>query len=123
MIQRFPLFLPNRYSKKFLHNYERKIRKFATMENTELFVCNDGVKIAELIVSDRGMMISLFDSQGRFYHDYMCCSEPQAISWARELFDFYKSRALKVESENSIDSFICTSENEASFESMLLSMH
>ena len=108
---------------KFLHNYERKIRKFATMENTELFVCKDGAKIAELIVSDRGMMISLFDSQGRFYHEYMCCSEPQAISWARELFDFYKSRALKVEGEKSIDSFICTSENGAFSESLLLSLH
>jgi predicted transcriptional regulator len=108
---------------KFLHNYERKIRKLATMENTELSVCKDGVKIAELIVSDRGIMISLFDSQGRFYHDYMFCSEPQAISWARELFDFYKSRALKVEGEKSIDSFICTSENEAFSESLLLSLH
>ncbi len=44
---------------KILHNYEKKITKFATMQNTELFVCNDGVKLAELIVSDRGMMLSL----------------------------------------------------------------
>jgi hypothetical protein len=68
-------------------------------------------------------MISLFDSQGRFYHDYMFCSEPQAISWARELFDFYKSKALKVESEKSIDNFICTSENGAFSEPLLLSLH
>lgn len=108
---------------KFLHNYERKIRKFATMENTELSVCKDGVKIAELIVSDRGMMISLFDSQGRFYHEYMYCSEPQAISWARELFDFYKSRALKVEGEKSIDKFMCTSENGSFFGSGMLNLH
>jgi predicted transcriptional regulator len=108
---------------KFLHNYERKIRKFTTMDNTELSVCKDGVKIAELIVSDRGMMISLFDSQGRFYHEYMHCTEPQAISWAKELFDFYKSRALKVVSEKIIDSFICTSENEAFVESQLVSFH
>ncbi len=108
---------------KFLHNYERKIRKFATMENTDLFVCKDGLKIAELIVSDRGMMISLFDSQGRFYHDYMSCSDPQAISWARELFDFYKSKALKVEDEKSIDSFTSTSKDGAFSESLLLSFH
>lgn len=108
---------------KFLHNYERKIRKFATMENTELSVCKDGVKIAELIVSDLGMMISLFDSQGRFYHEYMYCSESQAICWARELFDFYKSKALKVKGEESIDGLICTSESGAVFESQLLSLH
>ncbi|WP_449288744.1 helix-turn-helix transcriptional regulator [Methanosarcina soligelidi] len=108
---------------KFLHNYERKIRKFTTMDNTELSVCKDGVKIAELIVSDRGMMISLFDDQGRFYHEYMHCTEPQAISWAKELFDFYKSRALKVVSEKIIDSFICTSENETFVESQLVSFH
>lgn len=108
---------------KFLYNYERKIRKLSTMKNTELSVCKDGAKIAELIVSDLGMMVSLFDSQGRFYHEYMCCSEPQAISWARELFDFYKSRALKVEGEKSIDNFTCTSENRAFSESLLLSLH
>jgi predicted transcriptional regulator len=93
------------------------------MDNTELSVCKDGVKIAELIVSDRGMMISLFDDQGRFYHEYMHCTEPQAISWAKELFDFYKSRALKVVSEKIIDSFICTSENETFVESQLVSFH
>ncbi|AAM03905.1 helix-turn-helix transcriptional regulator [Methanosarcina acetivorans] len=108
---------------KFLYNYEKKIRRLATMDNTELCVCKDGVKIAELIVSDRGMMISLFDSQGRFYHEYMYCSEPQAISWARELFDFYESRALRVDGEKSLDSFICTPESGAFSESLLLSLH
>ncbi|WP_048169588.1 helix-turn-helix transcriptional regulator [Methanosarcina siciliae] len=108
---------------KFLYNYEKKIRRFAAMDNTELFACKDGVKIAELIVSDRGMMISLFDSQGRFYHEYMYCSESQAISWAKELFDFYKSRALKVDGETSLDSFTCTSEHGAFSESLLLSLH
>lgn len=108
---------------KILHNYERKIRKFASMQNTELFVCNDGVKLAELLVSDRGMMISLFDRNGRFYHDYMYCSEPQAMNWARELFEFYKSRAWQVDSETVIDNFVCTSENGALSKSMLLSLH
>ncbi|MFZ2500266.1 MAG: helix-turn-helix transcriptional regulator [Methanosarcina sp.] len=108
---------------KILHNYERKIRKFASMQSTELFVCNDGVKLAELFVSDRGMMISLFDSNGRFYHDYMYCSEPQAMHWARELFEFYKSRAWQVDSETVIDNFVCPSENGTLSKSMLFSLH
>ena len=108
---------------KILHNYERKIRKLAKLQNTELFVCNDGVKLAELIVSDRGMIISLFDSNGRFYHDYMSCSEPKAINWARELFEFYKSRAWQIESEKCIDNLVCTTENGAFSESLLLSLH
>lgn len=108
---------------KILHNYERKIRKLATMKNAELFVCNDGVKLAELMVSDRGMMISLFDSNGRFYHNFMSCSEPEAISWAKELFEFYKSRALQIQGEKCIDNFVYTVENGAFPESMLLSMH
>lgn len=108
---------------KILHNYERKIRKFASMENTELFVCNDGVKLAELFVSDRGMMISLFDRNGRFYHDYMYCSEPQAMSWARELFEFYKSRAWQVDGETAIDNFGCKAEAGSLSKTMLLSLH
>jgi len=107
---------------KILHNYEKKIRKLATLQNTELFVCNDGVKLAELMVSDRGMMISLFDSNGRFYHNYMSCSEPEAVNWARELFEFYKSRAWQIESEKCIDNFVCTVESGAFPESMLLSL-
>ncbi|HET8686270.1 MAG TPA: winged helix-turn-helix domain-containing protein, partial [Methanosarcina sp.] len=108
---------------KILHNYEKKIRKLATLQNTELIVCKDGVKLAELMVSDRGMMISLFDSNGRFYHNYMSCSEPEAVNWARELFEFYKSRAWQIESEKCIDNFICTAEDGAFSESMLLSLH
>ena len=108
---------------KFLYNYERKIRKLSTMKNAELFVCNDGVKLAELMVSDRGMMISLFDSNGRFYHNYMSCSEPEAVNWAKELFEFYKSRAWRIDSEKSIDNFVCTVESETFPESMLLSPH
>lgn len=108
---------------KILHNYERKIRKISSMQNTELFVCNDGVKLAELFVSDRGMVISLFDRNGRFYHDYMYCSEPQAMNWGRELFEFYKSRTWQVDSETVIDNLVCTSETGALSKSMLLSLH
>lgn len=108
---------------KIMQNYEKKIRKFTTLQNTELFVCNDGVKLAELMVSDRGMMVSLFDSNGRFYYDYMSCSESEAINWAKELFEFYKSTAWQIESEQYIDSFMCTAESETFLESMLLSLH
>lgn len=108
---------------KIMQNYEKKIRKFTTLQNTELFVCNDGVKLAELMVSDRGMMVSLFDSNGRFYYDYMSCSEPEAINWAKELFEFYKSTAWQIESEQYIDNFMCTAESETFLESMLLSLH
>ncbi len=108
---------------KIMQNYEKKIRKFTTLQNTGLFVCNDGVKLAELMVSDRGMMVSLFDSNGRFYYDYMSCSEPEAINWAKELFEFYKSTAWQIESEQYIDNFMCTAESETFLESMLLSLH
>lgn len=107
---------------KILCNHERKIKKFATVQNTELFVCNDGVKLAELIVSDCGMMISLFDSNGRFYYNYICCSESQAITWATELFESYKSRAWKVDSKAVNQNFVCTSENEAFSNPLLLSL-
>jgi predicted transcriptional regulator len=108
---------------KITQNYEKKIRKIATQQNTELFVYNDGVKLAELMVSDRGMMISLFDSNGRFYYDYMSCYEPEAVNWAKELFEFYKSRAWQIDSEKCIDNFICTAESGTFPESMLFSLH
>jgi predicted transcriptional regulator len=107
---------------KILHNHERKMRKFDAEKNAELFVCNDGIKLAELIVSDRGMMISLFDRNGRFYHDYIYSSESQAIIWATELFDFYKSRAWPVDNETVIENFIYTSENEGLLKPILLSL-
>lgn len=108
---------------KIMYNYEKKIRKLASLQNTELFVCNDGIKLAELMVSDRGMMISLFDSNGRFYYDYMSCSEPEAVNWARELFEYYKARAWQIKSEKCIENIICTVESGAFPESMLLSLH
>jgi predicted transcriptional regulator len=108
---------------KIMQNYEKKIRKLATIENTELFVCKDGVKLAELMVSDRGMMISLFDNNGRFYYEYMSCSEPEAVNWAKELIEFYKSRAWQIENEQCIDNLIGTAENGTLHESMMLSLN
>jgi predicted transcriptional regulator len=107
---------------KILHNYEKKILRFATMENTELFVCNDGAKLAELILSDSGMVLSLFDRNGRFYHDYIYCSESQAINWAMELFEFYKAGAWQIDNETVIKNYICTSENSALSKPVLLSL-
>lgn len=107
---------------KILHNHEKKTKKFTTLQNTELFVCNNGVKLAELIVSDRGMMISLFDRNGRFYHDYIYCSEPQAINWATELFEFYKSRAWQIDSKPVIQNIVCAPENRVISKPILLSL-
>lgn len=107
---------------KILHNHEKKTKKFTTLQNTELFVCNDGVKLAELIVSDRGMMISLFDRNGRFYHDYISCSEPQAINWATELFEFYKSRAWQIDSKPVIQNIVYAPENRVISKPILLSL-
>jgi len=96
---------------KILQNHQKKIKKNSSMQNTELFVCNDGVKLAELILSDCGMMISLFDSNGRFYHDYIYCAESQAISWATELFEFYKSRSWQVGCKAVNKNLVYTSES------------
>jgi predicted transcriptional regulator len=107
---------------KILYNHEKKMRKFSAVKNAELFVCNDGARLAELIVSDRGMMISLFDHNGRFYHDYVYCSESQAIIWATELFEFFKSRAWQVDDEKGVKNFACTSENRDILKPILLSL-
>jgi predicted transcriptional regulator len=107
---------------KILQNHEKKIKKFTTVQKTELFVCNDGVKLAELIVSEIGMMISLFDRNGRFYQEYIYCSEPQAINWATELIEFYKSQAWHIDSKSVIQNFVCRSENRAITKPILLSL-
>jgi predicted transcriptional regulator len=107
---------------KILYNHESSMRKFVSLQNTELFVCNDGAKLVELIISDRGMMASLFDSNGRFYHDYIYCSGSQAINWATELFEFYKSRAWQVESETAFKNFVRIPGNEALSKPILLTL-
>lgn len=107
---------------KTLHNYEKKIKKLVDLDNTELFVCNDGAKLAELIVSDQGVLVSLFASNGRFHYDYVVCSGPRALEWARELFDFYKTRSRPVEDSRSMDLFSCTSGTDFLSESPLLSL-
>ncbi|MCQ1534498.1 winged helix-turn-helix domain-containing protein [Methanosarcina sp. KYL-1] len=107
---------------KTLYNYEKKIKKFAGMGNTELFACNDGVRIAELIISDRGMILSLFARNGRFYHDYVFCPDPQAIQWGMELFEFYKSGSWKIEDAGDMEHFECTSRGEPLPESLLFSL-
>lgn len=117
------LILTESVLEKTLHNYERKLKKFTDMPNTELFVCNDGVKLAELIVSDQGVLVSLFASNGRFHHDHAFCSGPQALDWAKELFEFYKSRSRLIKNSRGMESFSCTSGAGFLSESPLISLH
>lgn len=108
---------------KALHNYERKIKKFASLKNTELFVCKDGIKLGELIVSDRGILLSLFASNGRFHHDYILCFEEEALQWGQALFELYKGRAKKIEDGLRMEDFSCGIGSSFLSESPLLSMH
>lgn len=108
---------------KTLHNYERKIKRFVELKNTELFVCKDGVKLGELIVSERGILLSLFTPNGRFHHDYVLCFEEEALQWGQDLFEFYKGRAQKIEKGQSMEEFSGGIGNSFLSKSSLLSIH
>jgi predicted transcriptional regulator len=73
-----------RYSKDYLEDF----RNMLALENVKFFLYSGELRIANLTVSDRFVMISLFPkNQKHFDRESLLSYEPSAIKFGNELFD------------------------------------
>jgi predicted transcriptional regulator len=72
------------YSKDYLEDFQNML----AFENVKFFLYSGELKIANLIVTDRFVMISLFPkSQKHFDRESLISYEPSALKFGNELFD------------------------------------
>ncbi|AKB78021.1 hypothetical protein MSHOH_1538 [Methanosarcina horonobensis HB-1 = JCM 15518] len=100
------LILPESILKRWVEEeYREQTRQFLEMENTRLMVCKDCEKNPTIVAADNFMGIALFPKEGIFDRKFVICFEPGALSWGKELYDYYEQNSEQIEN---IDIYINT---------------
>jgi predicted transcriptional regulator len=72
------------------------IKELMEMDNLSIYISKDGIKFSEITVTDKLMLLGLFDKNGKFDHQFIMSFDPSAIRWGRELFDYFKRLSKQV---------------------------
>jgi len=78
------------------NEHSNMINELMDMDNVSLYVSKDGIKLTEVTVTDRTMMLGLFDKKGKFDQQFVMSSESSALLWGQELFDYFKRLSRQV---------------------------
>lgn len=81
------------YSKDYLEDF----RNMLTFENVEIFLYSGELRIANLTVTDRFVVISLFPkNQKHFDRENLISYEPSALKFGNELFDALLKDSMRI---------------------------
>ncbi len=72
------------------NEHSNMINELMEMDNVSLYVSKEGIKLTEVTVTDRIMLLGLFDKKGKFDQQFIMSSDPSALLWGQELFDYFK---------------------------------
>jgi predicted transcriptional regulator len=76
--------------------HSNMVNELMGMNNVSLYISKDGIKLTEVTVTDKLMLLGLFDKKGKFDHQFIMSFEPSAIRWGWELFDYFKKLSRQV---------------------------
>ncbi|TGC11327.1 helix-turn-helix transcriptional regulator [Methanolobus halotolerans] len=83
----------NTLSQSLKREYKKEIEILFKNGNSHISIYRQAVKPVSITVSDQCMSFSLLDKNGRYTNRIILSSEPTAIAWGEELFQYYKKRS------------------------------
>jgi predicted transcriptional regulator len=104
------LIFPELILKRWVEDYREQTEKFIKMGNTKIFVCNDCERIPAITAADNFMVMALFPKNAVFDRKYVICFEPGALTWGKELYDYYEQSSERI---YDIDSYGTVEEQNA----------
>jgi predicted transcriptional regulator len=78
------------------NEHSNMMNELMSMDNVSLYVSKEGTKLSEVTVTDRIMLLGLFDKKGKFDQQFVMSSESSALLWGKELFDYFKRLSRQV---------------------------
>ncbi len=78
------------------NEHSNMINELMAMDNVSLYVSKEGIKLTEVTVTDKIMLLGLFDKKGKFDQQFVMSSEFGALLWGQELFDYFKRLSRQV---------------------------
>jgi len=95
------LVLPEPVLKRWIEDYREQTEKFIKMENTKLFVCTDCDRIPVITAADNFMALGLFPKDGSFDRKCVIGFQSGALTWGKELYNYYEQLSGRIQSLNS----------------------
>lgn len=78
------------------NEHSKMINELMDMDNVSLYVSKEGIKLTEITVTDKIMLIGLFDKNGKFDQQFIMSFGTGALRWGQEIFDYFKRLSRQV---------------------------
>jgi predicted transcriptional regulator len=78
------------------NQHSSMVKELIDMDNVSFYISKEGIKLTEVTVTDKIMLLGLFDKKGKFDHQFVMSFEPSAVRWGRELLDYFKRLSRRV---------------------------
>ena len=75
-------------------DYKAEINQLLQLDRAELNVCSADVKIAEVTVTDRVLLMVLYSTAGNLDYNFLKAESPSAVQWGNELYDYLRSQSV-----------------------------
>ena len=75
-------------------DYKAEVNNLLQLPRAELNVCPADIKIAEVTVTDKVLMMVLYSTAGNLDYDFLTAESPSAVQWGNELYDYLRSRSV-----------------------------
>jgi predicted transcriptional regulator len=80
------------------NEYNLVLEEFLRMDNVGIYVHTDAIGLASCITTDKFLSFSLFFRNGIYHNHAMMSFDGRAAKWGNDLFEYFKSRSLYIES-------------------------
>jgi len=81
---------------RFKKDYREELCTFLNFENVRVFIFPHDPKIADLTVTNRFFLVTLFPREKFFEHESLLSFEPEALKWGTVLFSHMLKEAIQV---------------------------
>jgi predicted transcriptional regulator len=78
------------------NRHSSMVEELMEMDNVSFYISKDGIKLTEISVTDKIMLLGLFDKNGKFDQQFIMSAAPGALKWGQELFDYFKRLSRQV---------------------------
>ncbi|MDR2943692.1 MAG: winged helix-turn-helix domain-containing protein [Methanosarcinales archaeon] len=75
-------------------DYKNEINNLLQLDRAELNICSADIKIAEVTVTDKILLMVLYSTSGNLDYDFLAAESPSAVQWGNELYEYLKSRSV-----------------------------
>ena len=94
---RFELILTDSVLDRMKNDCLDNLQLLMSSKNTQLYVCDDSIKLTTVSVTERFTYISLFNKDGRYDHRKIMSFDDSARIWGEELFSYYQEKSSLLE--------------------------